>query len=132
MAVPARNEAHATAPQNLVFVDDVFKHLVQGVAHVQGSVGIGRSVVKSEARPFVVQTQLVIDAVVGPKGLQFRLTLGGVRTHAKTGLQQVERVLVGGTSLVVGALLLAHRLLVWSGDYQSSAAGASFVSSVRS
>ena len=108
VAVPTRHVAHPAALQHLIFVDHIFEHLVQGMAHVQGTVGVGRPVVKREGGPAVVEPQLPIDAVLAPEGLQFRLPLHRIGTHAKACLQQVERVLVGGTSLGGVAGLLAH------------------------
>ena len=109
VAVPAGHVAHPAALEHLILIDHILEHLVEGMPHVQGPVGIGRSVVKGERGPVVLEPQLSIDAVVAPEGLQFRFALHRIGAHAETGLQQVERVLVGGTSLSGGvARLLAH------------------------
>ena len=67
--------------------------------------------------------KLEVNALLSPEALQLRFALHCIGAHAEAGLQQVERVLVGGTSLGGGvARLLAHGLIAGSGDYQSSTA----------
>ena len=78
------------------------------MAHVQGAIGVRRSVVQGEHRTAVLQTEAQINSLFGPEPLQLRFSLNGIGTHAEPGLQQVERVLVGGTSLGGVARLLAH------------------------
>ena len=109
VAVPARHVAHPAALHHLVLVDHILENLVQGVTHVQGTVGVGRPVVQRETGAVVLQPQRSVNPVVFPERLKFRLAFHGVGAHAESRLQQVERVLVGGTSLGGGvALLLAH------------------------
>ena len=79
------------------------------MTHVQGTVGVGRPVVQREDRPWVVEAQFQVDASLGPERLQLWFPLHRIGAHAEARLQQVERVLVGGTSFGVGvARLLAH------------------------
>ena len=107
MAVPARHEAGPLAAHQGVLVDDVLEDLVEGVAHMQGAVGIGRPVMQGEHLPGVSAAELLVQAPLLPEALQFRLALAGIGPHRKGGLQQVEGVLVGdrprGTRLPGGA-----------------------------
>ena len=109
VAVPARYVAHSPSVQHLIFVDDVLQHLVEGMPHVQSTVGVGRAVMEGEGWAAVVQAQLAVDAVVFPEALQFRFALDGIGAHAESRLQQIEGVFVGGAFLSGGvARLLAH------------------------
>ena len=110
MAVPTRYKPNAAPLQNLVLVHDVFQHLVQGVAHVQRAIGIGRPVVEGEGRACVGKAQLEINPVFRPKALKFRLPGDGIGTHPEAGLQQVEGVFVRGTFLSGTACFFIHRL----------------------
>ena len=58
VAVPTGHETHLTATQDLMLVDDVFQHLVEGMAHMQGSIGVGRPVMKGEVLALIVQAKL--------------------------------------------------------------------------
>ena len=108
MAVPAGDEAHPVPLQNFLLVDDVLEHLVEGMPHVQGAIGVGRPIVQGEAFAWVVASQLEIDAVLCPEGLKFRFPLRGIGTHTETCLQKIERVLVGRAGVTVLLLLLGH------------------------
>jgi hypothetical protein len=95
MAVPSRHEAGPEALEQGVLVDDVFEDLVQGVAHMQGAVGIGRSVMEREERAGVLPAQAFIEPELLPEGLQLWFTLAGVGPHRERRVQQVQGVLVG-------------------------------------
>ena len=96
MAIPARNKARPLALEQGVFIDDVLEDLVEGVAHMQGPVGVGRAVMEGEALAARGLAEPLIELLLGPEVLDFGLPLLGVRPHVEGGLQQVERVLVGG------------------------------------
>ncbi|CAI8339397.1 MAG: Uncharacterised protein [Synechococcus sp. MIT S9220] len=51
MAVPARDVTNLASSQDLIFVDHILENLVQGMAHMQGAIGVRRSVVQGEDRP---------------------------------------------------------------------------------
>ena len=51
MAVPTRDVANLASSQDLIFVDHILENLVQGMAHMQGAIGVRRSVVQGEDRP---------------------------------------------------------------------------------
>ena len=95
VAVPARHEAGPAALQQGVLVDDVLEDLVEGMAHVQGAVGVGRPVMEGEGGAGVGAAQPPVEVLLLPEGLQLRFPHPGVRPHREGRLQQVERVLVG-------------------------------------
>ena len=94
VAVPARHKPGPFALQQGGLVDDVLEDLVEGVAHMQGPIGIGRAVVQGEHRARIVLAEPLVEPQFGPKRLQLGFAHLGVGAHAETGLQQVERVLV--------------------------------------
>ena len=108
MAVPARDETHLPALHQAMLIDDVLEHLVQGVAHVQGAVGIRGAVMQGEHWAGIVASQIQVDAFLFPEGLEFRFAVDGIGTHAKPRLQQVEGVFVGRSLISVLACLLGH------------------------
>ena len=69
VAIPAGHIAHPATLQHLVFVDHILEHLVQGVTHVQSTVGVRRSVVKRETGARVLQPKFSVNPVVSPEGL---------------------------------------------------------------
>ena len=95
VAVPTRHEAGLASVEQGVFVEDVLEDLVEGVAHVQGAVGVRRSVVKGEYRAGVALAQAPVEIQLLPEGLQLRFAHPCVGPHREGGLQQVEGVLVG-------------------------------------
>ena len=111
VAVPSGHVAHPPSLHHPVLVDDVFEDLVEGMAHVQGAVGIGRTVVEGEGVSTVLLAQALIDALVFPERLQLRFPLGGIGAHAKPGLQQVERLFVRRTLIFGRATPLGRALL---------------------
>ena len=100
VAVPSGPKLGPLALEQGMFIDDVLENLVEGVAHMQGPIGIGGPVVQGEhltgiaaAQPFV--EILTFGIFLGPQGLQFGFALPGIGPHRKGRLQQVQRVLVG-------------------------------------
>ena len=100
VAVPSGPKPGLLALEQGMFIDDVLENLVEGVAHMQGPIGIGGAVVQGEditgiaaAQPFV--EILTFGVFLGPQGLEFGFALPGIGPHRKGRLQQVQRVLIG-------------------------------------
>ena len=110
MAVPAWDVAGFFAMHQLNLVDDVFEGLVEGMAHVQGPIGIGRPVVEGKNRPWVLAAQAVVEIQFSPEPLQFRFPLARVGAHREIGFEQIEGVFVRG-------LARAHQGSTSAGDY---------------
>ena len=79
----------------LVANDDVLDDLVQGGAHVDVAVGVGRAVVQHIAGlALVVLDQFLVQMVGVPLLEHLRLFFGQTRPHVKQGLGQVDRAVV--------------------------------------
>lgn len=50
---------------------------------MQAAISVGRPIVQDEGFPWIIPRQLLVDLVVFPELLQFRLPLDGVRPHAE-------------------------------------------------
>ena len=72
--------------------DEIFQHLVQKMAEVNGSVGVGRPVVKNEVAACCrTSPQLSVEILRVPLLLGSSLVLHEVRLHGEGGLRQVKR-----------------------------------------
>ena len=65
------------------------------MAHMQGPIGVGRAVVQGEGLARVLLAQALVEPLLGPERLDFRLAHLGIGPHRKGRLQEVERLLVG-------------------------------------
>ena len=108
VAIPAGNVGRVEAFELPRLDDHVLQDLVDGVADVQLSVGVGRAVVQDELRRTATGVaQPLVQALVVPRLDPCRLALGQVATHRERGVGQVQRgtqvgscVGAGGRSVV--------------------------------
>ena len=96
VAVPTRDVGRVEPVERARLDDDVLENLVDGMADVNGAVGVRRSIVQHETRP----------ATGTPRGSSRRsrrsshsftirgLALREVRLHGEVGLRQVDRLFV--------------------------------------
>ena len=90
VAVPARNIRCIETGQRLRADDDVLENLIDRVANVDVTVGIGRTVVQNEARaPFRRFADLFIELLLLPVCDPLRLALGEIAAHGKRCIRQV-------------------------------------------
>ena len=95
MAVPARNVGSVIAAHRLVIHDEVFEDLVEGVADMDGAVGIRRAIVQDEGLVVLVLFQhLGVDIDIVPILKALRFVLGQVRAHREVGARQIHGLLV--------------------------------------
>jgi len=71
----------ARLPCSSRFIDDVLENLVEGVAHMQGPIGIGGAVVEREALAAVLLAQALIELQFRPERLDLWLAHLGIRPH---------------------------------------------------
>ena len=91
VTVPARHVVGVLAEHLLRAVDDVLQHLVQGVAHVQVAVRIGRAVVQDELLAPGRGLALALEQVhLLPAGQDGGLALGQAGAHGKVGARQED------------------------------------------
>ena len=97
VAIPARHIVGVFAHHLLGTHDHVFEDLVQRMADVQMTVGVGRAVMQHKLlAPFTRGTLKGVHAHLFPTRQGFRLALRQARTHGKFGLRQKYRVFVIG------------------------------------
>ena len=95
VAVPTGDIGNFAALHHPVTVDHVLGDLVHGMADVDRTVGVRRTVVQHELLVTLVLLQnLLVDLVVLPVLESLGLGLGKTGTHGKTGLGQIHRLLV--------------------------------------
>ena len=95
MAVPTGDIGNLIALHHPVAVDHVLGDLVHGMADVDRTVGVRRTVVQHELLVTLVLLQnLLVDLVILPVLESLGLGLGKTGTHGKTGLGQIHRLLV--------------------------------------
>ena len=95
MAVPTGDIGNLIALHHPVAVDHVLGDLVHGMADVDRTVGVRRTVVQHELLVTLVLLQnLLVDLVVLPVLESLGLGLGKTGTHGKTGFGQIHRLLV--------------------------------------
>ena len=84
MAVPSGSEPHAFACKIVVLDDDVFEDLVKRMTDMDMSVGIGRSVMKSEVRrAFALLLHFCINILLEPFCITFRFVLREIASHSE-------------------------------------------------
>ena len=89
VAVEAGNVGGVEAGHGLRLDDEVFQTLVEGVAEVNGAVGVGRSVVEQIGRAAGAGfAQLLVEAERGPLFEPKRLILRQIGLHREGGLRQ--------------------------------------------
>ena len=90
VAVPTRDIRCIETGQRLRADDDVLENLIDRVANVDVTVGIGRTVVQNEARaPFRRFADLFIELLLLPVCDPLRLALGEIAAHGKRCIRQV-------------------------------------------
>ena len=97
VAVPAGHVGSVVAAHALVFDDDVLEHLVEGVADVDGAVGVRGAVVQDEGGVVLVGLEdLGVEVHLLPLLEALGLALGQAGLHLEAGLREVHGVLVIG------------------------------------
>src|SRR5213082_882726 len=97
VAIPAGDVGRVEAVERARLDHDVLENLVDGVADVNGAVGVWRPVVQHEARPPARHlAQLLVGAAFFPRAHHRGLALSQIRLHREIGLRQVDGVLVVG------------------------------------
>ena len=92
VVIPAGDIGGVVAPHGVGAGDEVLDGLVQGVAHMDGTVGKGRAVVKVEAGlALVLLEHLVVDVQLLPALEHLRLPGGQPGAHGEVGLGKVQR-----------------------------------------
>ena len=97
MTIPTRHIGCIVAIERAAFYDDVLDHLIDRVADVNIAIGVRRTIVKNEFRlPAARLADFLVQAGTLPVFLNFRLALGKISFHGKSGLRKVEGTLVIG------------------------------------
>ena len=92
MAVPAGDEGGVEAGHGFGFDDEVLDALVEGVAEMDGSVGVGWAVVEDvPGGSGAGGADLAVEVFALPGGEAGGLVGGQIRLHGEGGLGQVER-----------------------------------------
>ena len=95
MAIPTGDIPHLAPLQQVIAIDDILQHLIQGVPHMQRSIGIGRSIVKDKRLTGIGLSKGLVNLRLSPKLLNLRLTGLGIRPHAEAGLGEINGFFVG-------------------------------------
>ena len=95
VAVPARHVGRIEAGQGLALDDDVLEHLVDRMADMDVTVGIGRTIVQDELGPSGADlAYLLVELAFLPLFQPARFALGEVAAHRKGSVGQVQGVFV--------------------------------------
>ena len=95
VAVPTRHVRGEVPALGMAFVHEVLQHLVEGVADVDGAVGIRRAIVQDEGLAVLVLLEnLFVDVLLLPLLKPFRLGCRQVASHREIRLREIHGVLV--------------------------------------
>lgn len=95
VTVPARGIRGVIAHLALGLHDEVLEYLIERVTYVDGTIGIGRTIVKHEwLIVLVLLENLLIEVHVLPLLQTKRLALGKSRAHGEIRLREIHRTLV--------------------------------------
>ena len=95
VAVPTRHVRGEVPALGMAFVHEVLQHLVEGVADVDGAVGIRRAIVQDEGLAVLVLLEnLFVDVLLLPLLKPFRLGCRQVAPHREIRLREIHGVLV--------------------------------------
>ena len=95
VAVPAGHVGREEPALRMGLVHEVLEDLVEGMADMDGAVGVRRAVVQDEGLAVLVLLEnLLVDMLFFPLGQTLRLALGQVSPHREVGLRQVHRFFV--------------------------------------
>ena len=95
VAVPTRNVRGEGPALGMAFVHEVLQHLVEGVADMDGAVGIRRAIVQDEGLAVLVLLEnLFVDVLLLPLLKPFRLGCRQVAPHREIRLREIHGVLV--------------------------------------
>ena len=111
VAVPSWDIGRVEAGHGLRLDDEVLQALVQGVAQVDGAIGVGRSVVQDVLRSALARlANLLVEAAFRPCCEPFRLIFRQIRLHREAGARQQK-----GRLQLRPAAFGMGRLGVWLG-----------------
>ena len=95
VAVPTRHVRGEVAALGVAFVHEVLQHLVEGMADVDGAVGVRRAIVQDEGLAVLVLLEnLFVDVLLLPLLKPFRLGCRQVASHREIRLREIHGVLV--------------------------------------
>ena len=95
VVIPAGDIGRVVAAHGVAAGDEVLQRLVQGVTHVQRTVGERRAVVQGEqGLALVLLQQLVVEIQLFPMLQHLRLTRGQAGAHGKAALGHIQCLLV--------------------------------------
>ena len=95
VAVPTRHIRGEVAALGVAFVHEVLQHLVEGMADVDGAVGVRRAIVQDERLAVLVLLEnLFVDVLLLPLLKPFRLGCRQVASHREIRLREIHGVLV--------------------------------------
>ena len=95
VAVPTRHVRGEVPALGMAFIHEVLQHLVEGVADVDGAVGVRRAVVQDEGLAVLVLLEnLFVDVLLLPLLKPFRLGCRQVASHREIRLREIHGVLV--------------------------------------
>lgn len=94
MTIPTGDVVGFVTLEEFVFVDDVLEDFVEGVTHVEVTVGVGRTIMEREGATGVFGGERFVNSLFLPKFLQFWFSLNGVCPHVEVGLGQIYGVFI--------------------------------------
>ena len=95
VAVPTGHVRREIAALSMAFIHEVLQHLVEGVADVDGAVGVRRAVVQHKGLAVLVLLEnLLVDVLRLPLLESLRLALREVASHREIRLREIHGVLV--------------------------------------
>ena len=95
VAVPTRNVRGEVPALGMAFVHEVLQHLVEGVADMDGAVGIRRAIVQDEGLAVLVLLEnLFVDVLLSPTSQAFSARMPAGCPHREIRLREIHGVLV--------------------------------------
>src|SRR5262249_55383136 len=97
VTVPARHIRGVEAGQRLALDNNVLEHLVDDVADMDVAIGVGWAIVQHKLGPAGERaTHALVESLLLPPLHPLRLAASEVTLHRKSGVGEIERLLVVG------------------------------------
>ena len=91
VTIPSRDVRRVKSGHGFRFDDEILEALVEGMAQVNGAVGVGWTIVQNVGRrPLPGLANALVDSHFLPASQGFRLILGQVSLHGEAGLRQID------------------------------------------